>query len=108
MNALTAAEYESRILQEKEGILLDFWREDCAVCQSLSQELAMVAQERPELKIYSVDSQNEPELVQRFRVMMAPTLLFVQGGEVKKRSIGFKSKDSILQMAEQYFSPAQP
>ena len=82
--------------------MLDFWRENCGTCQSLSKELALVAEERPDLKIYSVSVEDEPELVKKFRVMMAPTLLLVKGGATKKKSIGYKSKESILEMVEMY------
>ena len=97
IEAIVSADFEERIL-------LDFWRENCGACQSLSKELAQVSEERPELKVYSANVDTETELVNKFRVMMAPTLLFIKGGAVKKRSIGFKSKKSIMEMADDYFN----
>ncbi len=104
IEAIVSADFEEKILHEEAGILLDFWRENCGACQSLSKELAQVSEERPELKVYSANVDTETELVNKFRVMMAPTLLFIKGGAVKKRSIGFKSKKSIMEMADDYFN----
>lgn len=103
IQAITLADYEEKIANEAEGILLDFWRENCGTCQSLSQSLEQLAEEKPELKIYTVCVDKEAELAKKMRVMMAPTLLFVKGGAVKKKSLGYKSKDSIIEMMETYF-----
>lgn len=103
IQAITLADYEEKILNEQEGILLDFWRENCGTCQTLSQALSQVAEEKPDLKIYSICVDTEAELAKKMRVMMAPTLLLVKGGAVVKKSLGYKSKESILEMMETYF-----
>lgn len=102
ITALKTAEYKEKILDANEGLLLDFWRENCATCSSLSHELALAAEERPELKIYSVSVDSEMELAKKLHVMMAPTLLLMKEGKVLKKSIGFKSKDHILEMVDNY------
>ena len=42
----------------------------------------------------------EDELALKLRVMTAPTLFFFEDGEIKKKTIGFKSKKSILEAIE--------
>lgn len=104
IQAITLADYEAKIANEPEGILVDFWRENCGTCQSLSQSLEMLAEEQPQLKIYSVCVDTEAELAKKMKVMMAPTLLFVKGGATRKKSLGYKSKESIAEMAVTYFA----
>lgn len=103
IQAIKLEDYEARIANEAEGILIDFWRENCGTCQALSQALEQVAEEKPELKIYSVCVDTEAELAKKMKVMMAPSLLFVKAGVTKKKSLGYKSKESILEMLETYF-----
>lgn len=104
INPIAMKDFEEKILNEQEGILVDFWRDNCGTCQALSQELELLAEEKPELKIYSASVENEPELAKKLRVMMAPSLLFIKGGIVKKKSLGFKSKDSIIEMMGTFFN----
>lgn len=102
IEALTMANCESKIGQEDCVALLDFWREDCGTCRALTEELELLSKERPELKIFRINVEEEPELAKKYRVMMAPSLLVVKGGASKKKSLGFKSKEHILEMIEQF------
>lgn len=97
---LTIADYEEKIQNENSFVLLDFWKDGCGPCKALSEELASFAEENPDIKIYSVKLEDEPELVEKFRVMAAPTLLVVKDGTVKKKSLGYKSKESIQTLVE--------
>ncbi len=104
IKALTKAEYDEQLQNDSSGFLLDFWRENCGTCKSLSQELGQLSEENPELRIYSVNIDSEPELVRHFRVMMSPTLLLVKNDAVLKKSIGYKSKEHILELVNTYLA----
>ena len=36
IKALTKAEYDEQLQNDSSGFLLDFWRENCGTCKSLS------------------------------------------------------------------------
>lgn len=97
---LTLADYEEKIEKESSLVILDFWKEGCGPCKALSAELASFAEENPDIKIYSVKLEDETELVEKYHVMAAPTLLIIKDGTVKKKALGYKSKASIQSLVE--------
>ena len=85
-------EIEEKVLKADHPVILDFWNQGCGPCQAL----------RPVLEEVSEEEKDEgEEAVKRFRVMTAPTLLFIKDGVVKKKTIGFRSKESIAAVIEE-------
>ena len=97
---LNTSEYEEKIINQTGWSLLDFWRDDCTPCKNLSAELEVVSRERPAINIYKVNVEDGSELAEKLRVMAAPTLFFFKDGEIKKKTIGYKSASSILQVID--------
>ena len=84
-------------------VILDFWNIGCGPCQALAPVVEEISDETNEIEFYSVSIDNEKELAEHFSVMAAPTLLFIKDGGVVKKTIGFKSKESISEIIENYF-----
>lgn len=100
LSKITIDEYDEKIANETAVVLLDFWKEGCGPCKALMPEVEAVLEANPQYKGYSVNIEEDEELVSKFRVMAAPTLLVIKDGAVKKKSLGYKSKESILEMIE--------
>ena len=92
---------EEKILKADRPVILDFWNEGCGPCQALGPVLEELSEEEKDIKFYSIRIDEGEEAVKRFRVMAAPTLLFIKGGTVKKKTIGFRSKESIAAVIEE-------
>lgn len=99
---LTAANYEEQIAGTHKLVLLDFWNSDCGVCKNLAPIIDEIADERDDVEVYSVHAEENPEIGSKYLVMTVPTILFIKDGTVKKRTIGFKSKDSLLDIIDTY------
>ena len=99
VQVLTEKEFEENIISEKEIVLLDFWREGCGPCKALLAELDSL-ETSEDIKIYKANVDTESSLAQKLRVMTAPTLFIFKNGEVRKKTIGFRSKKNILEMIE--------
>ena len=97
-NELTLDKYEEKVVNAKRPVLLDFWSEGCGPCATLAPVIEEIAKERTDIDVYSVNISQEPELANRLFVMAAPTLLVLVNGQIKKKSIGYKSKEHILEM----------
>ena len=95
---LTAAEYEEKVTNSKGLIILDFYNDNCAQCESLARELAKVSEEHPEIPVYSISLIRQPELVKKHRVMAAPCMFFMKDGAQVKKTLGYKSKSSIEEL----------
>ena len=97
VEVITEQEFEESILNESKVVLLDFWREGCGPCKALLSELDSLSGTEEDIKIYKANVDTESALAEKLRVMAAPTLFFFKDGEIRKKTIGFKSKKSILE-----------
>ena len=59
--------------------------------------------EEKDIDFYSIQIAQGKESAEHFRIMAAPTLLFIKDGAVKKKTLGFKSKESIQAIIEEHF-----
>ena len=94
-------EIEEKVLKADHPVILDFWNQGCGPCQALGPVLEELSEEEKDIKFYSIRIDEGKEAVKCFRVMAAPTLLFIKGGTVKKKTIGFRSKESIAAVIEE-------
>ncbi len=97
---LAEKEFEEKIINSQNITLLDFWTEGCGPCKALSEELEKVSRQRSDVFIYKANVEKENELAGRLGVMAAPTLFFFRNGQIKKKTIGFKSLKSILEILD--------
>ncbi len=97
VQVITEEEFEENILNESKVVLLDFWREGCGPCKALLAELDALSGSQEDIRIYKANVDTETALAERLRVMAAPTLFFFKDGEIRKKTIGFKSRKSILE-----------
>lgn len=80
----------------KEGkVLVDFNAEWCGPCKMLKPVIEEIAQERSNIKIISINIDDEEELADRYNVMSIPCLVLFENGEEVKRSVGFKPKSEV-------------
>ncbi len=83
-------------------VLIDFWASWCGPCKMLAPIIEQIGDEAPDgLKVCKVNIDEQPELAARFGVMSIPTLVVMEKGEVKNKSVGLQPKDAILKMLEQ-------
>jgi thioredoxin 2 len=80
------------------AVLVDFWAPWCGPCQVVAPELAKVAaQGATRWLVAKVNTQELPELAQRFQISGIPTLaLFKAGREIARQSGAMPAK-TILQ-----------
>jgi thioredoxin 1 len=80
-------------------ILLDFWAGWCGPCMMLAPVVAEIAEEYSDkVRVGKVNVDEQPELAAAFRVESIPMLVVVKDGAIVKQSVGYRSKDDVLDM----------
>ena len=93
---LTESNFEQEVLKSDKGVLVDFWASWCGPCKMLAPVVAEIAEEHPEIKVGKVNVDDEGELAQKYGIVSIPTVMFFKDGELKKTSVGFVPKETLL------------
>jgi len=101
------ANFEREVLQSTQPVLVDFWAQWCGPCKMLAPLLDEIAVEQNgRAKVVKVNVDESPMLAQRYNIQSIPTLLYFAGGEVRDRTMGAVSKQSIISKLEKLGVPA--
>ena len=96
MQPLTEDAFGSKVEQSGHPVMVDFSADWCPPCKMLAPVVERISLEfKDQLDVYSVDTDQQPGLSQRFMISGVPTLIFFKnGGEVKKL-VGFRDYDTL-------------
>lgn len=95
---VTNQNFEKEVSSSEKPVLIDFWASWCGPCRMLSPIVDEIAEERSDIKVCKVNVDDEPELAGRFGVMSIPTLIVMQHGQLKNKSVGVIPKEKILSL----------
>ena len=94
---LTKDNFEQEVLKSSLPVLVDFWATWCGPCQMLAPVLEEVAEELDgKIKVGKINVDDQVELAMQYRISSIPTLLLFENGEIKKKSLGYLTKDQLL------------
>ena len=82
-------------------VLVDFWASWCGPCKMIAPVISAIAEKYADkLKVGKVNVDDNMTLAQKYRVASIPTLLYFEGGELKKQNLGFMTPEEIEQWLE--------
>ncbi len=87
--------FNKEVLESEIKVLVDFNASWCGPCKILKPILDEVASDNNNVKIVSINIDDEDELAEKFNVSSIPCLVLFDKGNEVKRNIGLMSKDDI-------------
>ena len=97
-------EFESEVLGSPLPVLADFYSDSCIPCKRMSPILSKLETEyEGRLKIVKVNTNFEKELVEKYSILAAPTLVLFKDGKEVSRIRGAAKNDEIKQLIDQVF-----
>ena len=86
------------INKSEKPVLLDFYAEWCGPCRMVSPIIDEISDERDDVIVGKINVDEEAELAGKFGVYSIPTLIVIEGGEVKSKAVGARPKEAILEL----------
>ena len=93
---ITKYNFQEKVLDAQEKVLLDFWATWCGPCKMIAPVLEEIAEENEGLTIGKIDVDESRELAMRFGITSIPTLILMKNGEAAATVIGFRPKADLL------------
>lgn len=89
---VTDANFQSEVLEAEGPVLVDFWAPWCGPCRVVHPILEEIDEERDDLKIVSLNTDENQQTTARYEVLSIPTLILFKDGEIAKKVIGAMPK----------------
>ena len=90
--------FDKEVLESETRVLADFNASWCGSCKMLKPILEEVSSCNDNVKIVSINIDDEDELTEKYNVSSIPCLILFDKGNEIKRNIGLISKEDIEKM----------
>lgn len=87
--------FETEVLKSNVKVLVDFNANWCGPCKMLKPIIDEIAQNNSDVKIVSINIDDEDELAEKYSVLSIPCLIVFDKGKEVKRNVGLMSKEDI-------------
>jgi thioredoxin 1 len=92
LSDVTDATFQSEVLEAEGAVLVDFWAPWCGPCRVVHPILEEIDAERDDLKIVSLNTDENQQTSARYEVLSIPTMILFKDGEIAKKVIGAMPK----------------
>jgi thioredoxin 1 len=97
LQVVDEASFDEVVLGPDKPVLVDFWAQWCPPCHQIVPVLAQIAEERKDrLTVVKLNSDENPSISSRYRVMALPTLMLFHRGELIWSVVGARPKAKLL------------
>ena len=97
---VTDATFTSEVLESDVPVLVDFGADWCPPCRAIAPVLESVAAERDDLRIVTLDTDQNATTAATYGVQGLPTLILFRGGQEAARIVGALPKGRLVAALE--------
>lgn len=97
-----AEEKNLKELMQEGFCIVDFYSDTCGPCKMLAPVLEKLESELPFVNVIKVNISTYPAYAQEFEIHAVPTILFVNDGELKERTLGFMTEAQLREKISEH------
>ncbi|MCG3117312.1 MAG: thioredoxin [Candidatus Manganitrophus sp.] len=102
---VTSQTWEQEVLKSSGTAMVDFWAAWCGPCQMIAPTIDELAVEYAgKLKVYKLNTDENPDIAGKYQIMGIPTLLFFKDGKLVDKIVGAASKKQFKQKIDSILS----
>ena len=93
---VTAADFDQRVLESSQTVLVDFWAEWCGPCKMIARTVEELAGDYAgRATVAKVDVDANQDIAARYGISSISSLLVFRNGQVVDRVVGVQSKKTL-------------
>ena len=87
----------SKIINENEIIVVDFFATWCGPCKMLAPVIENVEKVMPNVKFIKIDIDQFNDLASEYKIQSVPTLVYIKNKELITKSVGYLDEDALIE-----------
>lgn len=84
-------------------VLVDFFATWCPPCKMLLPILEDISNSRKKYKIVKINIDENPNIVNRYKIQSVPTLVVFKDGKPVEKSVGYIDKNEVIALMDKHF-----
>ena len=97
----TSDNFENEVLKAEGLVLVDFNADWCGPCQMMKPTVEEFEKNHPEIKVRSINIDEEDELAEKYEVSTIPCFVVLKDGEEVRREVGVLSPKKLEKLVRE-------